>query len=333
MPELNEKFLSQIKGKEGCRKAAWRKLEEIRMRDPFIYTDRERGCYFLYGTDMGLVDGAADIEPCFLCYVSRDLENFFGPYAAFEPEKGFWGVKNYWAPEVYRYRERYYMFASFKGGIGEDRGTGVLIADAPEGPFRDHSRGHVTLPGHECLDGTLYVDGAGKPWIVFCHEWTELYYGKIKALPLKEDLSAVEDYDRAITIVDTEKDSLPWIRHMEDSRVEKKGFLTDAPFLYKLQSGGLLMMWSSYSVPEYEPGGSGGYVIAGVLSRSGSLEGPWEHLPGLLLDKNAGHSALFRDQEGNLKIVSHCDDTLHGEERPVILDVTEEKEWLSICWR
>lgn len=333
MPELNDKLLNRIKGKEGCWKAAWRKLEEIRMRDPFIYTDRERECYFLYGTDMGLVDGAADIEPCFLCYVSRDLENFFGPYAAFEPEQGFWGVKNYWAPEVYRYQGRYYMFASFKGGIGEDRGTGVLIADAPEGPFREHSRGHVTLPGHECLDGTLYVDGAGKPWIVFCHEWTELYYGKIKALPLTRDLSAVEDYDRVMTIVDTEKDSLPWIRHMEDSRVEKKGFLTDAPFLYKLQSGGLLLMWSSYSIPEYEPGGSGGYVIAGVLSRSGALEGPWEHLPGLLLDKNAGHSALFRDLEGKLKIVSHCDDTLHGEERPVILDVTEEKERLLICWR
>lgn len=81
------------------------------------------------------------------------------------------------------------MFASFKGGIGEDRGTAVLIADRPEGPFVPLSDGHVTLKGHECLDGTLLIDG-GRPYIAFCHEWTELYYGKIKALPMKDDLSA-----------------------------------------------------------------------------------------------------------------------------------------------
>ena len=26
------------------------KREEIRIRDPFIYTDRENNCYYMYGT-------------------------------------------------------------------------------------------------------------------------------------------------------------------------------------------------------------------------------------------------------------------------------------------
>lgn len=304
------------------------RLHELRMRDPFIYTDRERGLYFLYGTNMNCVDGAANIDPYFDFYVSEDLETFFGPYMAFEPPKGYWGVKNYWAPEVHEYHGKYYMFASFKGGIGEDRGTAVLIAGRPEGPFVPLSDGHVTLKGHECLDGTLLVE-EGKPYIAFCHEWTELYYGKIKALPLKDDLSASLDAE-PIVIVDTEKDAIPWIRLMRDDRVSKTGLLTDAPFFHRLPGGKLLMIWSSYS--QKEAGGCGGYVVAGLVSDSGKIAGPWRHLPELLLDRDVGHSALFRDLEGRLLLVSHANDRNHGGEFPVILRVTESKERIAIEW-
>lgn len=305
-----------------------RRLHELRMRDPFIFTDRERGMYFLYGTNMDTVDGAANIDPYFDFYVSEDLETFYGPYMAFNPPKGYWGVKHYWAPEVHAYRGKYYMFASFKGGIGEDRGTAVLIADRPEGPFVPLSNGHVTLKGHECLDGTLLID-EGKPYIAFCHEWTELYYGKIKALPMKDDLSASLDAE-PIVIVDTEKDNIPWIRLMRDDRVSKEGLLTDAPFFHRLPGGKLLMTWSSYS--KKEAGGCGGYVIAGLISDSGRIAGPWRHLPELLLDRDVGHSALFRDLGGQLMLVSHANDSEHGNESPIIVHVTESEERITIQW-
>lgn len=77
--------------------AAARRLHELRMRDPFIFTDRERGLYFLYGTNTDVADGAANIDPYFDFYVSEDLETFYGPYMAFKPPKGYWGVKHYWA--------------------------------------------------------------------------------------------------------------------------------------------------------------------------------------------------------------------------------------------
>ena len=312
-----------------------RKLEELYLRDPFLFPDRERGWYFLYGTNMDTCDGAANLDPFFETWISRDLQTFQGPYLVFRPEKGFWGVKHYWAPEVHAYRGAYYMFATFKGGIGEDRGTAVLKAERPEGPFREHSKGHVTLKGHECLDGTFYVDSDGKPWVVFCHEWTELFYGKIKALPLKEDQTGVLDVD-PIVIVDTETDCLPWIRLMHDPRVRKKGYLTDAPYFHRLSGGALLMMWSSYTLdaaPDSSGEDDGGYVIAGCISRSGKMEGPWEHIPELLLDHNAGHSALFYDLEGNLKLISHCNDTKHGQESPIILDVREKQDGIQIIWR
>ena len=304
------------------------KLSDLRMRDPFIYTDKARGLYFLYGTGMGFADGAANIDPYFDFYVSEDLETFYGPYMAFKPPKGYWGVKHYWAPEVHAYGGKYYMFASFKGGIGEDRGTAVLIADQPEGPFVPLSDGHVTLKGHECLDGTLLVED-GQPYIAFCHEWTEMYYGKIKALPMKDDLSASLPVE-PITIFDHETERLPWVRLMRDDRVSKVGLLTDAPFFHRLPGGKLLMTWSCYS--SREAGCNGGYVIAGMISDSGKIAGPWRHLDELLLDHDCGHSALFYDLQGRLKLVSHAHDGNHGGETPVIVDVTESEERITVQW-
>ena len=291
-------------------------MEEIHMRDPFIYTDSERKLYFLYGTSMEICDGVANIDPYFEVYISDDLKMFEGPYVAFSPERGFWGVKHYWAPEVFSYQESFFMFATFKGGIGEDRGTAILKSNKPEGPYQAHSKGHVTLKGHECLDGTLYLENDGTPYIVFCHEWTEMYYGTIKALPLKDDLTDALSQD-PIIIVDTEKDNIAWIRKTEDPRVNKTGYLTDAPFFVKSKEK-LYMLWSSYSVKGYQGKGSGGYVVAICESKSGKIEGPWVHHEDLLLDENTGHSSVFIDLEGKTRLVSHTNDTLHGQEHPVI---------------
>ena len=114
------------------------------------------------------------------------------------------------------------------------------MSDFPEGMYVPWSEGYVTLKGHECLDGTFYMDESGQAWTVFCHEWTEMYYGKIKAMKLSEDLKYTLD-EEPIVIVDLERDKLPWIHKMSDPRVGKEGYLTDAPYIWKLPSGVLLM--------------------------------------------------------------------------------------------
>lgn len=101
-----------------------------------------------------------DKDPIFEVYESEDLNRWTGPYVAFQPPKGCWGVRHYWAPEVYEVDGRYYMFASFKGEIGANRGTAILIADHPAGPYQPHSDGPVTLKESECLDGTYFEDSA-----------------------------------------------------------------------------------------------------------------------------------------------------------------------------
>lgn len=114
------------------------KREEINIRDPFVLT--RNGQYYLYGTRGATCWGPAN---GFDVYVSRDLENWDGPFECFHNDGTFWADRNYWAPEVHEYHGKLYMLASFKR---EDlcRGTAILTADNPLGPFVPHSDGRVT---------------------------------------------------------------------------------------------------------------------------------------------------------------------------------------------
>lgn len=301
----------------GFRRVKKVKADMIHIRDPFVFTSHKESKYYLFGTTFA--DGCGDEDPIFEVYVSENLEDWEGPYIAFKPPKGFWGVRHYWAPEVFEIDGRFYMFASFKGGIGEHRGTGILVSDHPAGPYLPHSEGPVTPIDWECLDGTYYEDEKGKRWIVFCHEWTQIYEGKIMALRLSHDLK--QSVGEPIDILNAAK--MPWIRHFGDTRIEKIGYLTDAPFIYEARNGELVMLWSSYSVPNYGDSGLGGYTVAIARSKSGEVTGPWTHDEQLLLDRNAGHSSLFRNLQGELYISTHFPDTPHGSERPLFIRVKE----------
>lgn len=301
------------------------KADEIHMRDPFVFTCLKENNYYLFGTTFA--DGCGDKDPIFEVYQSDNLIDWEGPYVAFQPPKGFWGVRHYWAPEVFELNGRYYMFASFKGGIGENRGTGILVAGHPAGPYLPHSDGPVTPADAECLDGTYYEDDEGQKWIIYCHEWTELYEGRIKALRLSVDLK--ESFGEPIEILNAAK--MPWIRHFGDPRIEKTGYLTDAPFMYKTENGELIMLWSSYSIPGYGDAGLGGYTVAVARSSDGRVEGEWAHDSQLLLDRNAGHSSLFRDVHGQLYICTHFPDTPHGSERPLFIKVAEKLNGITIA--
>lgn len=64
-----------------------------------------------------------------------------------------------------------------------------MVSDTPLGPFHTLTDSPITPAGWECLDGTLYVDGGGRPWLVFCHEWVQCRDGEIWAMELSKDLT------------------------------------------------------------------------------------------------------------------------------------------------
>ena len=162
---------------------------------------------------------------------------------AFRPEPGFWGTKNFWAPEAHAYRGRYFLFTSFIAEK-ERRGTQVLAADAPTGPYRVHSPGPLTPRDLECLDGTLHVEEDGSPWLVFCHEWVQVRDGEVRAVRLEEDLSRPAGNSRLLF----RASEAPWTRPVSyrGAPPDPASRVTDGPFLHRAADGTLLMLWSSF---------------------------------------------------------------------------------------
>ena len=73
-------------------------IKDIRIRDPYVYLDKETGLYYIYGTT-NLLEGLRAGDK-FHCYTSHDLIHFDGPYVIFDSKKeGFWGTQDFWAAE------------------------------------------------------------------------------------------------------------------------------------------------------------------------------------------------------------------------------------------
>ena len=279
------------------------KTNEINIRDPFVLA--ENGRYYLYGTRGATCWGPAD---GFDVYVSEDLEDWRGPVEIFHNDGSFWADRNYWAPECHPWRGAYYLFASFKAE-GVHRGTAILRAETPEGPFVPWSEGPVTPRDWECLDGTFHADADGRPWMVFCHEWVQVGDGQICALPLTDDLRAAAGEPVLLFTAS----QAPWARPVHHSS-GVDGFVTDGPFLHRTGAGELLMLWASFS--------EGGYTEGLARSLTGGVTGPWEQLPPLF-EKDGGHGMLFRTREGRLMLTLHSPNK-HMEERPVFVDVGDK---------
>ena len=294
-----------------------KKSSEIHIRDPFILPVKETGVYYLYGTTD--LDPSNEAGKGFDYYKSTDLENWDGPFKAFAPPSDFWADRNFWAPEVHRFRDEYYMLASFKSQSA-CRGTQILKADTPEGPFVPLTETPVTPTDWECLDGTLYVDGNGTPWLVFCHEWLQVFDGAVCAMPLSEDL--VQAVGVPILLFRASEAAWVWKTStvVDVAGTQCEGFVTDGPFLYRLASGELILLWSSF--------GENGYAISIATSSNGEISGDWIQKEEPIYKKNGGHGMLFHTFEGALKLAIHSPN--HDPlERPIFLSVIEAQGQLQ----
>jgi len=291
------------------------KKEEIRLRDPFVLTDIASKKYYLYGsTDENTWHGKGT---GFNCYVSTDLKNFEGPFTVFTPPHDFWADENFWAPEVYSYKNKYYMFASFKKE-GVCRATQSLVSESPLGPFVPISKEPLTPRAWECLDGTLYVDSSGKPYIVFCHEWVQVQDGQICVLPLTDELSSSEGAPSMLFSAS----QAPWVqKRIKENRDNMEFYVTDGPFMYKASNGELLLLWSSFS--------QGGYTIGISRSKSGNIYGPWTQDEEPLFADDGGHGMVFKTFDGKIVLTIHTPNKTM-EERPIFIELIEENGKLML---
>lgn len=287
------------------------RTDEIQIRDPFIL--KAEGQYYLFGStdpDIWKSDGIG-----FDVYVGCDLEQWEGPLPAFRPPENFWGTKNFWAPEVYAYQDAYYMFASFIGE-GYRRGTAILRAERPVGPFLPWSNGAVTPNDWMCLDGTFFVE-SGEPWIIFCHEWVQIGDGTVCAAKLNCNLSNITSEPMVLF----HSSQTPWSSKAFSPSNKIEGFVTDGCFLHRLPSGKLLLLWSCI--------GSEGYCLGYAVSDSGLLAGPWRQTESPLFAKDGGHGMIFRAYDGRLLLTLHTPNQ-SPHERAVFFELEELDDGLCI---
>ena len=285
------------------------KTGDIQMRDPFVYV--ENGTYYLYGsTDTDIWRGSG----CgFTAYKGRDLENWEKIGNVFDKPETFWGTDNFWAPEMHAYKGKYYLFASFKAP-GKPRGTAILKADSPEGPFRPWGDERATPGDWECLDGTMWVED-GVPYIIFCHEWVQIGDGGICLTRLKDDLSGATGETRVLFTAS----QAAWTRRVRHSS-GIEGYVTDGPNLFRGGDGKLYMLWSSLS--------PSGYAIGLAVSDSGRLIGPWKQRESPVFDRDGGHGMLFRDLNGRMRLSIHAPNHT-PDERPLFLPVRETENGIE----
>lgn len=247
------------------------KKEEINIRDPFVLY--ENGKYYLYGTrgqNFGRKTKGFDV------YISDDLTNWSEPIECFNSERHGLNAGANWAPEVHKHKGKYYIFATFTKEDGL-HGTYSLCAESPIGPFAPHSQGALTPDGWECLDGTLYVDRKGVPYLVFCHEHTQICDGTVCYARLSESLD--ETVGETVTLFCASSCQYT-------DPIKGDHFVTDGPFMYRSGTGELFMIWSSFI--------SGNYAELVVRFKGGELGCDFEHMEPLL-DSDGGHGMIFSD--------------------------------------
>lgn len=274
-------------------------LKDIPSHDPFILPDPVSGIYYLY---LGRT-----------VRMSIDLKHWCAPVNVFTNPANSWANLNHgvWAPEAWYHNGKYYWFATLHnrnrvlktastagqhcGDCGQVwqnqhwRGTIIAVADSPLGPFEMlNPESPVAPSSHMTLDGTLYVDPDGQPWMVYAHEWVQKIDGTIEAIRLQQDEDGnLTGRGEGDPIYLMKGSDAPW--YYEEGRVDDvqlPPYVTDAPSFYRTASNDLLMYWTSYRKHNNE------YVVTRARSESGELAGPWVQ-EDVVITENKGHSMLF----------------------------------------
>ena len=137
----------------------------IAMGDPYVLLASD-GKYYMYGTF------PPDGKQGFGTYSSENLRDWVYEGMVYEgatPDS--WTLKNFWAPEVYERKGKFYMFFSADWKVNptnelENFRIGVAVSDKPTGPFVEMSDKPLFDPGYPVIDGNI-LEYKGKSYLYY----------------------------------------------------------------------------------------------------------------------------------------------------------------------
>ena len=260
-------------------------------------------------------------------YISKDLKKWTHPKTVMVLPDDSWGKNMVWAPEMHKYKDKYYLFVTLtsyehlknlKKPAGADswpefykRGTQIFYSDNPLGPYKPFNNKAHTPAGMMALDGTFWVEN-NIPYLIFCNEWVQVVDGTMLLMRLKDDLSETLG-DPYLLFKASEA---PWVD-------EKNRKVTDGPYIYKSKTNKLIMIWSSL--------GKGRYMVGQARSESGNVKGPWIQSKRLVFSKNGGHGMIFRTFDGILTLALHQPNNPEGAERLKLFRIKDKGDHIKIC--
>ncbi len=310
--------------------------------DPYILFDADSNKYYMYGTG-GTTNG-------FVTYSSNDLKNWKNEGVVYSniQEKG-WGVKDFWAPEVYKWDNKYYLFysAHWKNNPNnefENYKIGVAVSDKPTGPFIDFTGEPLFDPGYPIIDANVYVAEDGKKYLYYsrcCYKhpveseiatwaaekgmYKEIEESWVYGVELKSDLSGVIGEPKLLLRPPTKlKDKqAEWeSRSVTSGEINRRW--TEGSYLFKHKNTYYMMYSANHFAGE-------NYAVGYATSKSPL--GPFKKSPhNPILEKNTskggdvtgtGHNSILYGPDGKLYCVYHARTSKTGNQRLVFIDPLE----------
>lgn len=128
----------------------------INAPDPFIlkYGDT----YYLYNTGTALLT----------VRTSKDLVNWSSSKVIFSVTNTSWALTYCWAPEVYHYNDKFYLFYSAKPSVDSvNYHCGVAVCDTPDGTFMPVSDEPLINFPFRTIDISFFVDDDGRTYVFY----------------------------------------------------------------------------------------------------------------------------------------------------------------------
>lgn len=284
-----------IKGKLGLAPQQQTQAKAIYEADPTIFY--EKGVYYLYGTsgDRG-----------FLVYQSSDLKSWTAPVGktnGYALVKGSsFGTKGFWAPQVFKYKNSYYM------AYTADEQIAIAKSNSPLGPFVQDTFKPLSGVGKQ-IDPYIFFDTDGKPYIyhVKLQNGNRIFVSQMDSeledvisSTTKECISATEQWENT--------------KHVDWPVAEGPTVIKRGEYYYLIYSA------NDFRNTDYAVG----YAI------STSPTGPWKkHNGNPIISKGklgangTGHGDLFKDQSGNYRYVmhTHFSDTQVAPRKTGLIDI------------
>jgi beta-xylosidase len=204
-----------------------------------------------------------------------------------------WANGQLWAPEVWQWRGKWYMFFSARDKTSRKRDLAVSVADHPKGPYKFLTKlilGTEENPGTDdngAIDPTLHVE-RGKPYLLYIREAPPR---AVKIVELSRDLTKIQGEKKVLLTV---------------TRPIEQGIL-DAPTLVK-KDGAYWLFYSSGWFQSFKKDAN--YRV--WAARSKSLMGPYAkpEKPVLMGREgetySPGHQCVFRLRSGEWWMAYHA---------------------------